>query len=53
MRLLEKRNREAGEKYKAARFQVDMALLKMDKVLDDLQEQVAKAKEEIGERRTG
>lgn len=52
MRLLN-RTREAGERVEDARFQVDMALLKMAAVLDQVQTQVELAKEEISERRSG
>ena len=51
MRLLN-RDQEAEERVAEARFQVGMALLKMDDVLNGVQDQVEKAKEELSERRT-
>jgi hypothetical protein len=38
-------------KVKSARLQVDLAVLKMAEVLDRVQEQANKAKEELNERR--
>lgn len=50
VRLLD-RTREAGKRVESAQFQVDMALLKMTEVLDKVEAQVEKAKEELHERR--
>jgi hypothetical protein len=38
---------------RAARRKVDLALLEMTEILDKVQEQVAQAKEELGEGRAG
>lgn len=45
--------KDAGAKVKSVRFQVDLAVLKMDRVLDEVQNTAQKAKEELRERRAG
>jgi hypothetical protein len=52
MRLLE-RTREAGERVEKATFQVDLAILKMEETLNDVERQVEEAREVIGERHSG
>jgi hypothetical protein len=47
-----KREREADKEVKSARLQVDLAVIKMAQVLERVQEQANKAKEELHERRT-
>jgi hypothetical protein len=42
---------DTDTKVKSARLQVDLAVLKMAEVLDRVQEQANKAKEELNERR--
>jgi len=53
MPLLRNRNKETDKKVEAARFQVDLALLKFTDLLEQVQDQAEKAKEELDERRTG
>jgi hypothetical protein len=53
MPLRSKRERDADKEVKSARLQVDLAVLKMAQVLNSVQEQANKAKEELHhERRT-
>jgi hypothetical protein len=51
VRLLESRQREAGERVESARTKVDLALLKMAQVLEKVDEQTEHIKEELDERR--
>jgi hypothetical protein len=51
MPLLRMRS-EADREFKKARHQVDLALDRMAKILEEVEEQVNKAKEELDERRT-
>lgn len=52
MGLFNRKKATAAEKeVESARFQVDMAVLRMTKVLDKVQEQASKAKEELHGRR--
>lgn len=45
--LLTRKDEEAGDKVKRARLQVDLAVLKMDKVLTQVEKTAIKAKEEL------
>ena len=47
-----KKNPDKDTNVEKARFKVDMALLKMERALDEVQEQVIVAKEELHERRS-
>lgn len=54
MGLLTRRAKDdAGAKVESARFQVGLAVLKMERVLDQVQNTADKAKEELRERRAG
>ena len=53
MPLFRHRKKESHPSVKSARNQIDIALDKMITILDAVQEQAQKAKEELGERRTG
>ena len=52
MTLLKHRDRVSDEKVAKARLQIDLALLKMTELLDQVQEQADRAKEELSERRS-
>lgn len=46
-----KNKEESEQEVKNARLQIDLAILEMEKILDKVQEQATKAKEELDERR--
>lgn len=47
MGLLTRKDKDAGAKVKSARFQVDLAVLKMERVLNQVEKTANKAKEEL------
>jgi hypothetical protein len=50
--LRQRHTRESDARVKAARFQVDLAVLKMTEMLDKVEQQAAQAKEELDERKS-
>lgn len=51
--LNRKDEKDAGVKVQSARFQVGLAVLKLERMLDEVQATAIQAKEELRERRAG